>query len=81
MVELLLMRAGFDRAEKLLITAAGLRGAVPIAVAIQAAASGVPWGNEMPPLALGLVLLGLLVQGFSLVPLAERLGLASPAEV
>jgi NhaP-type Na+/H+ or K+/H+ antiporter len=31
----------------------------------------------MPPLALGLVLLGLLVQGFSLVPLAERLGLAS----
>lgn len=77
MVELLLMRAGFDRAEKLLITAAGLRGAVPIAVAIQAAASGVPWGNEMPPLALGLVLLGLLVQGFSLVPLAERLGLAS----
>jgi NhaP-type Na+/H+ and K+/H+ antiporter len=77
MVEMMLVRAGFDRAEKLLITAAGLRGAVPIAVAIQAAASGVPWGNEMPPLALGLVLLGLLVQGFSLVPLAERLGLAS----
>lgn len=77
MVEMMLMRAGFDRAEKLLITVAGLRGAVPIAVAIQAAASGVPWGNEMPPLALGLVLMGLLVQGFSLVPLAERLGLAS----
>lgn len=80
MVELLLMRAGFDRPEKLLITAAGLRGAVPIAVAIQAAASGVPWGNEMPPLALGLVLMGLIVQGFSLVPLAERLGLASAIE-
>ncbi|HYP04135.1 MAG TPA: cation:proton antiporter [Cyanobium sp.] len=77
MVEMMLMRAGFDRAEKLLITVAGLRGAVPIAVAIQAAASGVPWGNEMPPLALGLVLMGLMVQGFSLVPLAERLGLAS----
>jgi NhaP-type Na+/H+ or K+/H+ antiporter len=31
----------------------------------------------MPPLALGVVLMGLLVQGFGLVSLAQRLGLAS----
>jgi NhaP-type Na+/H+ or K+/H+ antiporter len=29
----------------------------------------------MPPLALGVVLLGLLLQGFTLVPLAHRLKL------
>lgn len=77
MVETLMVRTGFGRAEKLLITVAGIRGAVPIALAIQAATSGVRWGREMPPLALAVVLLGLLVQGFSLVPLARRLGLAS----
>ena len=77
MVEMMLMKSGFSRPEHVLIAASGLRGAVPVAVAIQAAASDVPWGKEMPPLALGVVLLGLFVQGFSLVPLARRLGLAS----
>jgi NhaP-type Na+/H+ and K+/H+ antiporter len=77
MVELMLVRAGFSRAEKLMISLCGLRGAVPIAVAIQAASSPVPWGSVMPPLALGVVVLGLLVQGFTLVPAARRLGLAS----
>ena len=68
-------------AEKLFVSFCGLRGAVPIALAIQAAAQAKgpeAWGHYMPPLALGVVLLGLLVQGFSLVPLAQRLGLASP---
>jgi NhaP-type Na+/H+ and K+/H+ antiporter len=77
MVEAVLLRSGFRRGERMMITASGLRGAVPIALAIQAASSTVPWGKEMPPLALGVVLLGLLLQGFSLVPLARRLGLAS----
>lgn len=77
MVEAVLLRSGFRRSERVMITASGLRGAVPIALAIQAASSTVPWGKEMPPLALGVVLLGLLLQGFSLVPLARRLGLAS----
>jgi NhaP-type Na+/H+ and K+/H+ antiporter len=77
MVEVMLLRTHFSRAEKLMISLSGLRGAVPIAVAIQAAASELPWGKEMPPLALGVVLLGLLLQGFSLVPVARRLGLAS----
>ncbi len=75
MVQLLLMGSGFDRAERLMAVGCGLRGAVPIALAIQAAASPVPWGRLMPPLALGVVLLGLVLQGFALVPLARRLGL------
>jgi CPA1 family monovalent cation:H+ antiporter/cell volume regulation protein A len=79
MVQVMLARSGFTPQERLFITASGLRGAVPIALAIQAAASPVFWGAEMPPLALGVVLLGLAVQGFSLVPLARRLGLASGA--
>jgi CPA1 family monovalent cation:H+ antiporter len=77
MVEAVLVQGGFRRAEKLMISASGLRGAVPIALAIQAASGEVPWGREMPPLALGLVVLGLVLQGFALVPLARRLGLAS----
>ena len=78
MIESLLLRSSFSRPERLFTTLAGLRGAVPIAVAIQAAASEVPWGDAMPPLALAVVLLGLLLQGLSLVPMARRLGLASP---
>ena len=58
----------------------GLRGAVPIAMAIQAWASPVAWGKLMPPLALGVVLFGLLLQGFALVPIAHRLGLVLPSE-
>lgn len=76
MVQLLLAQSGFSAAEKLFVACSGLRGAVPIALAIQAAASPVPWGRAMPPLALGVVLLGLGLQGFALVPLARRLGLA-----
>ncbi|CAK6689763.1 cation:proton antiporter [Synechococcus sp. CBW1107] len=80
MVELVLARSGFPRNSRLFISFSGLRGAVPIALAIKAAASSVPWGDAMPPLALGVVLLGLLGQGFLLVPLAQRLGLATAAE-
>jgi CPA1 family monovalent cation:H+ antiporter/cell volume regulation protein A len=73
-----------SRAEVLFVGLCGLRGAVPIALAIQAAARRDEvgtWGLLMPPLALGVVLLGLLLQGTALVPLARRLGLAStPAD-
>jgi NhaP-type Na+/H+ and K+/H+ antiporter len=79
MVEVLLLGSGFRRPDRTFISASGIRGAVPIALAIQAAASDVPWGKAMPPLALGVVLLGMLGQGFLLVPLARRLGLAEPA--
>jgi CPA1 family monovalent cation:H+ antiporter len=77
LVEMLLFRVGFSGPERLMISCAGLRGAVPIALAIQAAASSVAWGRQMPALALGVVLIGLLGQAVALVPLARRLGLAS----
>lgn len=79
MVQVLLLRSGFDQPEKLFVACSGLRGAVPIALAIQAAASPIPWGRQMPALALGVVLLGLGLQGFALVPMARRLGLTERA--
>lgn len=78
-VEVLLFRSGYARQERLFTTLAGLRGAVPVAIAIQAAASPVPWGATMPPLALAVVLLGLIAQGLSLVPVAGLLGLVHDA--
>lgn len=80
MVQLLLLRADFQSSEKRFVSWTGLRGAVPIAMAIQAWASPAPWGKLMPPLALAVVLFGLLLQGFALVPIAHRLGLVLPSE-
>ena len=80
MVQLLLLRADFQSSEKCFVAWTGLRGAVPIAMAIQAWASPVAWGKLMPPLALAVVLFGLLLQGFALVPIAHRLGLVLPSE-
>ena len=74
MVQLLLLRADFQSSENRFVSWTGLRGAVPIAMAIQAWASPVAWGKLMPPLALAVVLFGLLLQGFALVPIAHRLG-------
>ena len=80
MLQLLLLRADFQSSEKRFVSWTGLRGAVPIAMAIQAWASPVAWGKLMPPLALAVVLFGLLLQGFALVPIAHRLGLVLPSE-
>ena len=79
-VQVLLLRTEFSAEQRLFVASAGLRGAVPIALAIDAWASGVSWGVEMPPLALAVVLYGLLIQGFGLVPLARRLNLTLPIE-
>ena len=78
-VTLLLVRSGFSRADCRFTALAGLRGAVPVAIALQAAASDVPWGDAMPAFALAVVLLGLVVQGALLSPLARRLGLVRVA--
>jgi CPA1 family monovalent cation:H+ antiporter/cell volume regulation protein A len=80
MVQLLVLRADFQSSEKRFVAWTGLRGAVPIAMAIQAWASPAPWGKLMPPLALAVVLFGLLLQGFALAPIAHRLGLVLPSE-
>ena len=78
-VELLLLRSGFSRADCQFTALAGLRGAVPVAIALQAAASDLPWGDAMPAFALAVVLLGLVLQGSLLSPLARRLGLVGSA--
>ena len=73
-----LLQGAFTPQEQLFVGFCGLRGAVPIALAIGAAAHptiGPGWGQHMPPLALGVVLLGLLLQGSLLVPFARRLRL------
>ncbi len=80
MAQVLLLRSDFSWGERGFICWTGLRGAVPIAMAIQAWASPASWGKLMPPLALSVVLLGLLIQGFALVPIAHRLGLVSKPE-
>ncbi len=81
MVQALLLRSDFQWSERSFICWTGLRGAVPIAMAIQAWASSASWGKLMPPLALSVVLLGLLIQGFALVPIAHRLGVVSKPEM
>ena len=77
-VQALLVRTVFSSSQRLFVACAGLRGAVPIALAIDAWASQATWGVEMPPLALAVVLLGLCIQGFALVPLARRLKITLP---
>ena len=78
-----LLTGAFVWSEQVFVGLCGLRGAVPIALAIQAAAHGPiakSWGQSMPALALGVVLLGLMFQGFALVPLARRLELVPAAQ-
>ena len=79
MVHALLWHTTFTRNEQIFVSCAGLRGAVPIAMAIDAWSSGISWGASMPPLALAVVLYGLFIQGFALVPLAKRMQLTRPS--
>ena len=81
MVQILLWRTPFSHGERIFVCWAGLRGAVPIAMAIKAwSTPGVSWGVEMPPLALAVVLFGLFIQGFALVPMARKMNLTLPVE-
>ena len=80
MVHIFLWRTSFSSGERIFVCWAGLRGAVPIAMAITAWSSGVSWGASMPPLALAVVLYGLFIQGFALVPLARKLNLTLPED-
>jgi CPA1 family monovalent cation:H+ antiporter/cell volume regulation protein A len=80
MVQVLMVGTEFQSREKRFVCWTGLRGAVPIAMAIQAWTSPVTWGKLMPPLALAVVLFGLVIQGFALVPVAHRLGLVIPQQ-
>jgi CPA1 family monovalent cation:H+ antiporter/cell volume regulation protein A len=73
-----LHRSPFNPSEKLFSTFAGLRGAVPIAIALQAAASPVAWGALMPAFALAVVMYGLVFQGYFLPAAADLLARSQP---
>ena len=75
-----LHRSPFSAPEKLFSTFAGLRGAVPIAIALEAAASPVAWGALMPAFALGVVMYGLVFQGYFLPAAADLLARVQPPE-
>lgn len=71
------MNFGFRN--KLFASWAGLRGAVPIVLAIYPAAAGLEFGNQVFNLVFFAVLLSILVQGSTLGMVAQWLGLAQPA--
>ncbi len=65
--------------ERLFISWAGLRGAVPIVLATYPAAAGLEIGNEVFNLVFFAVILSMIVQGSTLGRVASWLGLSEPA--
>jgi potassium/hydrogen antiporter len=63
--------------EQALLSWAGLRGAVPIVLATFPATAGVPAGEMIFELIFFVVLISTLLQGTTVVPVAERLGLTA----
>jgi cell volume regulation protein A len=68
--------AGFDRREKLFLSWAGLRGAVPIVLATFALSAGVGASNTIFNAVFFVVIVSTLAQGTTIEPLARRLRLA-----
>jgi potassium/hydrogen antiporter len=68
----------FSLKEMVFISWVGLRGAVPIILAIFPILAGVDAKKHMLDLALVVVMFSLLFQGSTIAPLARRLGLALP---
>lgn len=71
----------FPRAETAFISWVGLRGAVSILLAITPLLGGLAHGREIFNFAFIIVLVSLIVQGWSVGPLARRLGLIVPARI
>jgi len=76
MTYLTLHGSPFGSAEKGFAVFAGLRGAVPIAIALESASSGVAWGSLMPAFALAVVMVGLVAQGYFLPAATDLLAQA-----
>ncbi|EMD27687.1 potassium/proton antiporter [Amycolatopsis azurea] len=66
--------------EQVFLSWAGLRGAVPIVLALIPLSSGVPGAQELVDAVFVLVIVLTLLQGATLTPLAKALGLAQHAE-
>lgn len=79
-VSLCLLPFGFSRAELLFISWVGLRGAVPIFLAILPVLGGVPDAMRYFDIAFLVVLASLVLQGWTIPWLARRLGLEVPPQ-
>lgn len=70
---------GFEAKERLFMSWAGLRGAVPIVLATYPMAAGLPAGQDVFNLVFFAVILSVGVQGSTLGVLARRFGLSTPS--
>ena len=69
---------GYTWREKTVLTAGGLKGAVPIVLATFPLTAGVPGAQLIFDVVFFVVLVSVLVQGISLIPLVQRLGFEQP---
>lgn len=69
-------RYSFTVPERTLLSWAGLKGAVPIILAIIPLSFGIPGAESIFNIVFVVVIVGTLIQGFTLGPLAQWLGLA-----
>ncbi len=77
---LMLTRSGLDLRERILVSWAGLRGAVPIVLAIYPLMQGVERSHTIFDVVFFVVILSVLVQGTTVGWLARRLRLHLPAQ-
>ncbi|PMH44558.1 sodium:proton exchanger [Vibrio sp. 10N.286.49.B3] len=61
--------------KKLFVSAIGLKGATPIVFALIPASAGVPGSQEMIHMVFFIVLISVILQGWAIEPLSEKLGL------